>query len=845
MAEKVWTTETAWKALDYRTPGLFVCRVRNGNFEFRFSFSQVLNALLSNKTGQITGIMEVRTEDWARITRDVKLAKEVVAKARAAVPDWTFLVDEIEQAEGKLNERLDKLRAPIQPVVDLLHPDFKLFPFQNEFVRFIEMSGGNCLVGAEMGCVDGDAIVTVNRGGCARRMKLSELYRKFHGGTSVGGKGQQRRWDLSIPTKMSSLTNDSCLVLNDVVDVLDKGVRPVFEVTVMAGRKKYRLQTTDDHEFKTPQGWSECKDLKVGDSVLVNGVKFCPVCKKDQEVITYKYAKFYGQCRYCVSTRLRSKRTHGESIDKDGYVRVFHNISHHPRKSTSGVYKHILVMEAHLSGLSYKEYMDRLDLNQLDGLKFVDQSIVVHHKNENKADFSLSNLEMVSHSKHNKTHLKIKNIRGMTAHVGRVVSIKPIGERPVYDIVMADPFRNFIANGIIVHNCGKTPISLSWIAIKGLRALVVCPKVVRRTWVQEGKKFYPTIFNDFNSLELSPKSVKKYGVPDLSSIKLASVNFASLGKFTKAIEQAGFDVLVIDESHTIKSENTLVTETVFSVAPCFKYKILLSGTAIKNKKEELYTQVELIRPGFFESKEALKCATIGGTWNKMQSFYKTMSKAEVLPDLPPKLSSVLEVDVPGCPDYRLSDGISFEDIAAMKSAVAIAKTDATIDVIRELLSSSDSNILVFSDSVEVVKKVYEELGSKLCILHHGQLSDDAREKAKADFQKEDCKQRVFSSTRQSLAVGATLTRADKVVFSDLPWTPADIRQAEDRTHRIGQVNPVNVYWVKAANNNWDNKVIGILKTKYELSRKILEGKQISPEEREWMEKPLSLNDLKQ
>jgi SNF2 family DNA or RNA helicase len=386
---------------------------------------------------------------------------------------------------------------------------------------------------------------------------------------------------------------------------------------------------------------------------------------------------------------------------------------------------------------------------------------------------------------------------------------------------------------------GKTPITLAYLSATEKRAIVVCPKVVRRNWINEAMKFFSAYYTDA-VIELRPVDLRKNGImPDLRDIKLASVNYESFEKFLPAIQAAGFDTIVIDESHRFRNPKAKITKTLKSVRHLFSHKILLSGTAIKNKKIELHTQTEFIQPGLF-TKNELNLGTIGGVWNKLRkSIYLSMTKKDVLKDLPDKITQIIELEVEGMPELPTDIG----DMSWTKVEAALCKYEATCDFITEILDSSDSCCLVYSESVETAKLIAETFG-ELAILHHGQMSDNAREKAKSDFQEGKTKARILVSTRQSLSEGVNLTRADKVIFNDLPWTAADILQSENRTHRIGQKNCVNVYWITAAGSDWDCNLTDIIRRKYSLCKRITEGKQVTKEEQDWLNKPIRLEDLK-
>ena len=50
----------------------------------------------------------------------------------------------------------------------------------------------------------------------------------------------------------------------------------------------------------------------------------------------------------------------------------------------------------------------------------------------------------------------IVNISGTKPCAVKVVDISYVGEEETFDVKMFDPYHNFVANGVVVHNCGKT-----------------------------------------------------------------------------------------------------------------------------------------------------------------------------------------------------------------------------------------------------------------------------------------------------------------------------------------------------------------------------------------------------
>ena len=127
--------------------------------------------------------------------------------------------------------------------------------------------------------------------------------------------------------------------------------------------------------------------------------------------------------------------------------------------------------------------------------------------------------------------------------------------------------------------------------------------------------------------------------------------------------------------------------------------------------------------------------------------------------------------------------------------VKMTDPSSKLDSLMELLADTDLDsepVVVFSQfkgSIRLLEERCRKAGISIAVLTGDTKQGDRAERI-AGFQ--NGKYQVFAGTIAAGGVGITLTRASTVVFLDRAWSPSMNQQAEDRLHRIGQKNAVQV-----------------------------------------------------
>jgi superfamily II DNA or RNA helicase len=522
-----------------------------------------------------------------------------------------------------------------------------------------------------MGCISGDAKIVINRGGGAKTYKLKDAYHRFH-----------NTWDKTIPSMTRSLDGDR-FKLNTILNIIEKGERPVLRVVMESGKE---IVATPDHVFITPSGEFPLEKLAIGSVLITNGTPVCSSCGRPGPV---SQRKFKGVCKECVYRKFRKNGSGvGEIVDKDGYIRVVAGLSYHPDERTHGIYKHRLIVEAGLNGVSYEDYMLLLGSGKINGLIFLRKHDVIHHINGVKTDNRIENLSVLSKKAHATGHGddNALNLWNVAPKIDRIKSITPAGTEMVYDVMMDGPCHTFIVNGILVHNSGKSAQAIGAVILNKMdgnpyKTLIICPSSVKSSWYTEVLAVTGELFPEILHSNMTKRYDQYQAGVGKKDVLIASYD-TFIRDYADITEYFKPDILIIDEAHRLSNRQNKITQILiggktikktFGQIADMHSIYLLTGTPISNKLEDLYAMLKLIDPGIFSwtgfcnrytiQEEVQRWIFSGGVKRAMTYFNVTgyrnekelkgklglhmirRTKEEVLPELPDKVYKTLEIEL--------------------------------------------------------------------------------------------------------------------------------------------------------------------------------------------------------
>jgi SNF2-related domain/Helicase conserved C-terminal domain len=175
--------------------------------------------------------------------------------------------------------------------------------------------------------------------------------------------------------------------------------------------------------------------------------------------------------------------------------------------------------------------------------------------------------------------------------------------------------------------------------------------------------------------------------------------------------------------------------------------------------------------------------------------------------------------------WELKDAMtaqSGENVFTMMRRIGQAKAELAADYATQLAHSA-GKVVFFAKHVDVMdaaEQTFTRKGVRFSSIRGGQTP--AARQANLDAFTSDPDVAVAVCSLTAAGVGLNLQVASNIVLAELSWTDAEQTQAIDRSHRIGQAEPVTAWRIIAA-QTIDARIAELIDTKAGLAARALDG----------------------
>ncbi|MBU6154692.1 MAG: DEAD/DEAH box helicase [Bdellovibrionales bacterium] len=364
-------------------------------------------------------------------------------------------------------------------------------------------------------------------------------------------------------------------------------------------------------------------------------------------------------------------------------------------------------------------------------------------------------------------------------------------------------------------------------------SLIAVPTSLTYNWFSEAARFTPDLpIHIFQSREIA----KAREFLDRNQHGVIICTYGLLAEHESFFSNYRWSVHVYDEAQNLKTITAKRT-TVSRKLPA-RFKLCLTGTPLENHMGEFFSLMDLVVPGslgVFDQFRKTYMQSYSPDPERVQ-YLKTKTrplvlrrtKSAILKELPQKSESTVKIpfsekqlaiyrDIALSWNSKVRKAISDEgesksqlimltallrlrQVCSAPSSVpnvTYTETPPKLTLLTDNLKSiieTGESALVFTQFLGTFDLLTQELkkaGIPFFSLH-GKVSRKDREIQIQKFQ-EFPKGSVMLMTLKTGGVGLNLTKASYVFHLEPWWNPAVENQATDRTHRIGQTKPVQVY----------------------------------------------------
>ena len=393
--------------------------------------------------------------------------------------------------------------------------------------------------------------------------------------------------------------------------------------------------------------------------------------------------------------------------------------------------------------------------------------------------------------------------------------------------------------------------------------LIVCPTSLKYQWKKEIERFTAS---DSIIVEGSHnKRKEQYDADEFYKI----VSYNSISNDIKILKTLHTDFLIMDEVQRLKNWNTQISKSARHIES--EYAVVLSGTPLENKLEELYSIMQFVDQYclgplyLFMDQTVIRSGSTGkiigyknlnAVGERMKDVLIRRKKSDVALQLPERIDKTLFVPMTEQQrsmheDWQRQVGIIVKRWARYhflsekdKNSLLMklsqmrmvcdstyildqtsrhdTKIEETINILRNVIENGDEKVVIFSQWERMTRLVAKEL-DKIGIRYeyfHGGIPSEQRKVLMDNFT-ELPESRVFISTDAG-STGLNLQVASIIINLDLPWNPAVLEQRIARIYRIGQKRNIQVINL-VSGNSIEERMIDKLHFKSSLFEGILDN----------------------